>query len=241
LLCSYDAARAGGVPDDNMVFLHAAAEATDHWFVTERWSLHESPAIAACGRAAGVRVDEIAYFDLYSCFPSAVQIGRDALGIPRHDARPLTVTGGLGFAGGPVNNYPSHGIAEMVRALRADPDATGCTTALGWYVSKHALGRWSARPPGEPFTLSKPQAEVDALPAREPAGLVDATATVEATSVSFERDGSPSVAIVTALVDDGRRVLANTRDADALDAMTGQPWEGRVVKITNDGATNTVR
>ena len=38
------------------------------------------------------------------------------------DPRPLTVTGGLGFAGGPVNNYPTHAIARMVEVLRTDPD-----------------------------------------------------------------------------------------------------------------------
>ncbi len=245
LMCSYEAARAAGVADDRMVFLHAAAEATDHWFVTQRWSLWESPAIAACGRAvfggAGVGVDDVAHFDLYSCFPSAVQIGRAALGIDARDPRPLTVTGGLGFAGGPVNNYPTHGIATMVDRLRAAPDAFGCTTALGWYVSKHAVALWSARPPARAFTVAHPQAEVDALPARESAGLVDATATVEATSVAFERDGNPSVAIVSALLDDGRRALANTRDPDVLDAMTREAWEGRSVKITNDGSTNQLR
>ena len=47
LLCSYGAARDAGVPDDRIVFLHACAEAHDHWFVTERESLTRSPAIAA--------------------------------------------------------------------------------------------------------------------------------------------------------------------------------------------------
>ena len=65
-------------------------------------------------------------------------------------------------------------------------------------------------------------------------------ATIEATSVAFERDGNPSVGIVTALTDDGRRVLANARDADTLRDMTVDPWEGRRVKITNDGTTNTI-
>ena len=53
------------------------------------------------------------------------------------DDRPLTVTGGLGFAGGPVNNYPTHAIARMVEACRADPGSFGLTTALGWYATKH--------------------------------------------------------------------------------------------------------
>ncbi len=227
---------------DRMVFLHGAAEAHDHWFVTERASLSASPAIelttgSALG-AADVRVDDIAHFDLYSCFPSAVQIASAALGLTDDDTRPRTVTGGLGFAGGPVNNYPTHGIARMVETLRAEPGAYGLTTALGWYVTKHAAAVWSARPPARPFVVGHDQERVDALPRREPAGLIETTATVEATSVAFERDGTPSVGIVTALLDDGRRAIANVREADTLRSMTAEPWEGRVVKITNDGATN---
>jgi acetyl-CoA C-acetyltransferase len=245
LLCSYGAARAAGVPDDRLVFLHAAAEAHDHWFVTERRSLTASPAIGAAGRAtlqhAGLGIDEIAYLDLYSCFPSAVQIGRDALGIHAADPRSLTVTGGLGFAGGPVNNYPTHAIARMVETLRADGDSFGLTTALGWYVTKHCVALWSARPPRVPFAVAHPQAEIDAQPRREPAGLVETAAIVEATAVGFDRDGTPSVGIVSALLADGRRVLANERDADTLRSMTTEPWEGRRVKITNDGATNTLQ
>ncbi len=63
---------------------------------------------------------------------------------------------------------------------------------------------------------------------------------IEATAVAFERDGTPSVAIVTALTDDGRRVMANSREVDVLRDMTEQTWEGRRVRITNDGSSNTV-
>jgi acetyl-CoA C-acetyltransferase len=47
ILCSYEAATAAGVPADLMVFPWSGAEATDHFFVTERWSIADSPAIAA--------------------------------------------------------------------------------------------------------------------------------------------------------------------------------------------------
>ena len=77
-------------------------------------------------------------------------------------------------------------------------------------------------------------------PGRVVAGLIDGRATVEATSVSFERDGTPSVAIVSLISDDGRRALANCRDAGALGAMTTEAWEGRSVKVTNDGTTNRI-
>jgi acetyl-CoA C-acetyltransferase len=246
LLCSYEAAHDAGVPDDRMVFLHAAAEVHDHYFFSERWSLAESPGIAtAVGDAldaAGITLDDIARFDLYSCFPSAVQIAAAALGIADDDPRPLTVTGGLGFAGGPVNNYPTHAIARMVELLRSDPMSYGCTTALGWYISKHATGIWSGRPPAAGYQRVDPhasQAKVDATPRREPAGLLDEQVTLEATSVSFERDGNPVLGIVTALTGDGRRAIANVRDPDLLAAFTSEAHEGRPVQLTNDGTTNT--
>ncbi len=126
LLCSYEAARAAGVPDDRLVFPIAGADAHDHYFFTERESLAESPAIAAAGsaalRAAGIALDDVAHFDLYSCFPVAVEIAMKALGLEgpaSGDDRALTLTGGLGFAGGPGNNYSTHAIAVRGRRVPA--------------------------------------------------------------------------------------------------------------------------
>jgi len=248
ILCSYEAARDAGVPEDRIVFLHSSAEAHDHYFFTERWSLADSPAIgAAVGdvlAAAELDIDAIARFDLYSCFPSAVQVATRAIGLADGDPRPLTVTGGLGFAGGPVNNYPTHAIARMVEVLRDDPGSFGCTTALGWYITKHASAVWSTTPPARGFRRVDPattQSRVDTGPRREPAGLLDDDVTIEATSVNYERDGTPALGIVSALTADGRRALANTRDADLLAALTTEAHEGRLARVTNDGATNTIQ
>jgi acetyl-CoA C-acetyltransferase len=248
LLCSYEAARELGVPDDRLVFPLAGADARDHFFVSERWSLAESPAIRSVGHAAleaaGVTIDEVARFDLYSCFPSAVQIAMDALGLagePGGDVRPLTVTGGLGFAGGPANNDPTHAIAAMVEACRRDPGSVGMVTALGWYVTKHSAGLYSTTPPASGFRrvpATALQPELDARPRRQPAGPYEGTATIEATSVVFTRDGRPELGIIAALTPDGRRVLANERDTDALASMVDEPWEGRTVKVETDGAVN---
>ena len=73
--------------------------------------------------------------------------------------------------------------------------------------------------------------------AARPAGPRRRTeATIEATSVVVRaRRHARRSASSTALTDDGRRVLANARDADVLRDMTADAWEGRRVKITNDG------
>ncbi|MCU1426801.1 MAG: acetyl-CoA acetyltransferase [Actinomycetia bacterium] len=250
LLCSYGTARAAGVADDRLVFLHAGADGHDHWFVTERDTLHDSPGIGTVVRdaldAAGVGIDDCARFDFYSCFPSAVQLAQRALNLKAPSEggdRPLTVTGGLGFAGGPVNNYPTHAIARMVELLRADPGSFALTTALGWYATKHSAGIWSTTPPRERFVRvphETTQARIDALPRRAVAGMLDGAMTIEATSVAVERDGTPSSAIVAGLTGDGRRGLATTRDTGVMTSMMSEAWEGRTIKTVNDGTVNTV-
>jgi acetyl-CoA C-acetyltransferase len=250
LLCSYDAARTAGVPDDKLVFPLAGADAHDHYFFTERASLAESTAIGIAGRAAlgaaSVDLDAVARFDLYSCFPAAVQMALHSLGLAGPsggDDRPLTVTGGLGFAGGPGNNYSTHAIAATVDACRADPGSIAFVTALGWYVTKHSVGLYSSTPPAGGFVAVDPartQQQVDALPRREPAGVVTGKVTVEATSVVFERDGTPSLALMSALTPEGQRALATTRDPSAMAAMCDEPWEGTTVALQNDGTTNSL-
>ncbi len=104
IMCSVERAEALGVPRDRWVFLQSGSDAHDHWFVSNRADLSSSPAMRLAGRAAlegaGIGIDDLAHIDLYSCFPSAVQIGARELGLGLD--RQLTVTGGMSFAGGPV-------------------------------------------------------------------------------------------------------------------------------------------
>lgn len=248
LLCSYETAVAAGIAEERMVFPLAGADAHDHYFFSERDRLDASPAIEAAARTAltgvGLTIDDVACFDLYSCFPAAVQITMRALGLAGPtggDVRPLTVTGGLAFAGGPANNYAAHAIARMVEELRADPGSVGLVHALGWYTTKHSIGVYSTTPPANGFALADPtelQAGIDALPRRETAGFYSGNATVETTAVAMDREGAGSYAVATLLTPDGRRVLAATRDADTMASMTREPWEGRVVSVTTDQTVN---
>jgi acetyl-CoA C-acetyltransferase len=153
----------------------------------------------------------------------------------------LTVTGGLGFAGGPVNNYPTHAIASMVDALRADPGSYGLTTALGWYATKHSAGVWSTTPPRDRFTRVDPastQAAIDALPRRAAADAFDGDVLVEASAVVVERDGTPALGLVAGLTGDGTRALANSRDPDVMRSLIDDAWEGRKVRVSRDGDAN---
>ncbi len=233
ILCSAGAASAAGVPRDRWVFPWAGARGHDHFHVTTRAELHRSPAIRLAGEALRAHCDapDFAHVDLYSCFPSAVQIAARELGLGLD--RPLTVTGGLTFAGGPGNNYPTHAIAAMADRLRAEPGAVGLTTALGWYVTKHALGAWSCTEPPSPYRTYDVQDGVDALPAVAVAEGYSGDAIVESFTALYERDGSPGMGIVSTRLADGRRAVVKSHDAAVLaELVGGDDPVGRPVQVT---------
>ncbi|MDO8389345.1 MAG: acetyl-CoA acetyltransferase [Actinomycetota bacterium] len=239
IMCSAERAAALGVPRDRWVFPHAGADCHEHVFISNRFSFADTPAVELGGRRAlqlaGLSIDDVELVDLYSCFPSAVQLGAQSLGLSLD--RPLTVTGGLCFAGGPWNSYVMHSIAAMVQALRERPGANGLVWANGGYATKHAFGVYSTTPPAAGFRHAYPQAEIDAMPRRELAeGAEDAgAATIEAYTVMHSRDGVPETALAACLLPDGRRAWGKSTETELAAAMCVGEWVGRGATVGADG------
>ncbi len=235
LVTSLAAARAAGVAD-RAVYCWSGAEATEVWFPSARPDLGSSAAlraaVSAATAAARLGVDDLGAFDVYSCFPCAVEMAVDALGIASGDARGLTVTGGLPYFGGPGNNYSLHAIATMVERLR-ERGGTGLVSALGWYATKHAVGIYGAAPPESGWRrgdTSEAQRAIDAsaVPvATEAAG----SAVIVASTVAVGHDGTVSAAPVIARLADGRQVVAAAA-ADELAALTGRNLVGERVDVS---------
>ena len=240
LMTSVGEARALGIPEDRWVYLWGGGQAHDRWFVSDRVDYTDSPAIREAGRqaldAAGIGIERVDHLDIYSCFPAAVQIGRAALGIAADDPRPLTATGGLPYFGGPGNNYSMHGIAEIMDRVRARRGSIGLVTALGWFITKHAVGVYCAQPKGVPFVREDPaprQAVLDAQPGPELVHEPSGPASIETYTVLHDRDGAPVRGLVIGRLDDGRRFLSATpADRDVLDGLTAVEGVGRRGRVT---------
>ena len=218
LLTGSETARELGIPEDRWVYLHGCADATEKWFVSDRVNYHSSPAMRAATQRAlgmtGIGVDDVAMFDIYSCFPSAVQMGLDALGVKLDDPRPMTVTGGLPYAGGPGNNYVMHSVATIIQRLRESTSEYGLVTGLGWFATKHSAGVYSARRPDGEWRRTDPavdQRTVDAMESPPFVEQADGDATVETYTVIFNREGEPEQGIVIG------RLGSLTQDADTRD------------------------
>jgi len=236
LLCSLEVAREAGVPDAKLVYLHAAAEATDGDFLSTRFELHRSPAVRIAGarllELAETAIADVAHADLYSCFPSSVEVAAAELGLS--EDRPLTVTGGLTFGGGPLNSYGLHAIARMAEVLREDRGARGLVHGNGGWLAKHALAIYSTEPPREGFRDGNPQQEVDALPRREARVDWEGPVTLEAYTVAH-RKGEPHRAHVACLTDAGRRTWGSVEDPAVLAAMMREEHCGRRGRLDGRG------
>ena len=236
ILTSTDVARRLGIPRAKWIFPWASTAAHDTYAVSHRDNLRSAPALGIAGKRClelvDLAVDEIDHLDVYSCFPSAVQVAMEELGLD--ERKPLTVTGGMSFAGGPLNNYAMHGIASMAEVLREHTGDVGLVTGNGGFLTKHAFGLFATEPPARAYRHDECQKQVDALPKRKLAESADGPAEIESYTVMFGREG-PAIGLAACRLPDGRRTWANTRDTDVLDAMTSEEFCGRQAHIEPDG------
>jgi acetyl-CoA C-acetyltransferase len=151
------------------------------------------------------------------------------------------LTGGLPYHGGPGNNYVTHAIANTRQWLRDGRSDHVLVHGNGYYLTKHAVGVYSRRPPDEaPRPPEKLQEEVDTL--ADPVDVVasaSGTGAVVGYTVPFERDTGPQAAIV--LVDlDGHRTLARADEALTTELLDSDAV-ARAVVLEPDGEVNRAR
>ncbi len=244
VMTSLATARAAGVPEAAMVFVHGGGAAAEPMDYLRRDQYARSVAQdAVLAQAMRIAPRGFGAQELYSCFPTVPKMARRTLGLAEDMA--FTVTGGLSFAGTGLNCYMLHAACAMVAALREAPAAAALLYGQGGYVTKHhALVVGSAA--GDPACLMLP---IDVQPAAEEArgdvpGLAldhVGPARIETFSIVFDRDGAPAYGSIIGRTADAARVLARVDMADkALVAMllstdrspVGE--EGRVV-VRDDG------
>lgn len=188
-------------------------------------------------------IDDMSFFDLYSCFPSAIEIACQELGLEEDDPRGLTVTGGLVYYGGPGNSYVVMSICEMMRRLRNARGKFGLVSANGNWVTKHSYGIYSTSRPSKPWEREDPsrlQADLDRLPpaafTQEPNGA----AVIETYTVMHDRKGPRQAIVFGRLEETGQRFIANTpSDSETLEDLQRRDSLGRAGIVSHRDGLNT--
>ena len=241
ILTSVQTARRLGVPEGNWVYLRGHADMVDQPMLDRvdlSYNSASNLAVEEAMRVAGVGIDGIATFDLYSCFPVPVFNFCDGMGLAGDDPRGLTLTGGLPYFGGPGNSYSLHGIAETVARMRSAPGAFGLVTANGGIMNKYSVGIYSTEAAEWVADNSAElRAEVAARPVTPVAEQADGPATIETYTVRYDWPVRTGI-VIGRLESDGSRFLALSEDPDLVALLSdGDPLGARIA-VSNDGKTN---
>ncbi|BDX30460.1 acetyl-CoA acetyltransferase [Mycobacterium antarcticum] len=242
LLMSVAAARRLGVPEEKWVYLRGHADQVEQDLldrVDPSVSHSAKQAVAEALRVAGIGIDDVSTFDLYSCFPFPVFAVCDEFGLAADDPRGLTLTGGLPYFGGPGNSYSLHGIAETVAEMRDKPGAFGLVGANGGVMSKYSVGVYSTEPAEWASDHGKAlQRDIAALPTVPVTRHANGTGTIETYSVRYDWPVTTGV-IIGRLDADGSRFMALTEDDDLVALMrNGDPLGARIAVTASDDGVN---
>jgi acetyl-CoA C-acetyltransferase len=187
---------------------------------------------------SGLNLSDIDCFDLYSCFPCAISIARKMMGISENDPRPTTLTGGLGFFGGPGNNYNLHAVATLAEMISQGHKKTGLVTALGWFMHKHAAGIYSSMPPQKHLETIDLEDEQNYLTGLSPLEIDDQArgrGIIETYTIVYDKDRSPSYAVLYGKTSKGLRFIARTLpDPEIFQLLSSQNMVGESVTLRFD-------
>ena len=148
ILCSEDLADKLGIPKNKRVYPLASSE-TNHMIAPiQRPELSESIGLDLAASFIKNICDKHKIqpniYDLYSCFPVAVQMFADSLNLGSEDVK--TVTGGMPFAGGPLNNYMIHSTVKIISEIRNNHSNIGLVTGVSGMMTKQAFALWAKEP-----------------------------------------------------------------------------------------------
>ena len=242
VLCSAGLARELGIPEHNWVLPLASVESNQMVNVSQRPDLAHSAAARIGGERAlqlgNTTIDELEHIELYSCFPAAVNLYINALGLDA--SRDLTVTGAMPFAGGPLNNYFLQSTVKLTQLLREKPGSKGLATCVSGMFTKQGYGIWQsasdtalASDPGFSFadvTNEVAAAEVPLSLKAPEAGAVN----VIAATVLYE-GLEPSRAVIVGEYSDGVRTVAASTESNTIEQILAHNPVGARAQIAGDG------
>ena len=239
IMTSENIAEKLGIEKKKWVYLMGGADLKNIVNITRRPLLYDSPALREAShialKQAGISLEDVNKFDLYSCFPCMVEIARQELKIPEDDPRDLTLSGGLSFFGGPYNNYSMHAIVSAVNLIREKNSLKIMIVANGGYNTKQSIGIYSMEPPALSWNNrddTAVQQQIFAKELPEPIEKADGLLTIEAYTIKYDRSGNPTEGIVIGRLENGCRTLAIIdADPNMLLKLEHEELVGKAYKV----------
>ena len=169
-------------------------------------------------------------YELYSCFPVAVQLFSESLNVPENADK--TITGGMPFAGGPLNNYMLHATAQMLMKIRKNTNEIGLITGVSGMMTKQALAIWGKEPVMD-FESMDVTAEAEKLEIPVPmSDLKQGNAKIIGCTTLYEKI-NPSKAIFYAEDSQGHRLVLTSTDNEMINKVEEEECVGKKISFLN--------
>jgi len=215
VIASEELANELGIDQKLWVYPMGGVDLKNIFYLSQRPTLFNSPAIREGSRLvldqAGLKLDDIDAFDLYSCFPCMVEISKKEIGIAEEDPRDLTITGGLSFFGGPFSSYSLHSIVSAVDLIQKNPSMKIMVLANGGYNTAQSFGIYGKNPPAKAWDendYEKIQQSINTQSLQELVEVANGNLTVEAYTIIYDRKGLPEFGVVIGQLDNEFRTIA---------------------------------
>ena len=233
ILCSAALATQLGIARSQWIFPLTSTESNFMSVVASRRDLGGSAGFRVAGQVAmeraGVSFNDIHLRDLYSCFPFAVRAQLQEFGMgPVGD---LTVTGGMTFGGGPVNNYVLQATVRMARLLREQPAEAGLVTSVSGMLTKQACALWSATPNAEGWSFTDVTEQVrQATPLCELVAEYQGEGAVAGYTVLYQ-GAEPWRAVAVFDLPGGQRTVAYSENPQLMQLMMAKECCGEIFTL----------
>ena len=171
----------------------------------------------------------IDFYDLYSCFPIAIQMFAKSLKLK--DINNSSITGTMPFAGGPINSFVLHSTVKLISKIRKQQKGTGIVTGVSGMMTKQSYALWSKNPVidfiHKDFTNEANSIETPIELSNE----VNGDGVIIGYTVLKKNISKAVIYLNTA---DNKRKLITSSDKTIIESMENKEWVGKKVNFKKD-------
>ena len=166
------------------------------------------------------------FYDLYSCFPVAVQMFAKSLKL--NNIKDKTITGSMPFAGGPLNSYVLHSTAKLIEKIR-QKNGLGIITGVSGMMTKQSYALWSKNPEID-FTYKDftKEAKIIEQPV-ELSNLKDGEGKIIGYTIINKENTNRAIMYVD--TPNNKRKLITSSNKTVIDLMEKNEWVGKKIKF----------
>lgn len=231
IFCSIKKARALGIDEKHWIYPASSTESNLMQAVSSRDDLSRSFGAFHAGKKAlslaNIDINDVDCVELYSCFPIAVLGFAEELNIlARKD---LTVTGGMPFAGGPLNNFVLQSTVRMLEVMQQQQKNYGLVSNVSGLNTKQAFSLYSREP--RAFVMADVTAAVIAdSPQREVLEDYSGAATIVAFTVLYDKQGAERLLVIAENAAQ-QRCLAYSQDTSLIEYALAHDLIGTAIAV----------